>query len=68
MSEQPEWYACEDCLGTGGQRDERGEGQCGACGGSGRLPANEAADIIVAERARERTEAIWAQAERDVNE
>ena len=61
----PEWEACEDCMGSGGHRDEYGEGSCGACGGRGRLPVNEAAREVVREREERRQEAIYRQAERE---
>lgn len=51
----PEWDACEDCMATGGQRDENGEGSCGSCGGAGRRPANAAAraEVVAAETRRQ---------------
>ncbi len=68
MAEYPEWDACEDCLGSGGQRDEYGEGNCFACGGSGRLPANGAAQLVLEKQEEKLMDAAYAQAERDLDD
>ncbi len=68
MTENPQWDSCEDCMGSGGQRDEYGEGNCGACVGSGRLPANEAARLVLEKQEKKRMEAVYAQAERDLDD
>lgn len=60
-----EWYPCEDCMASGGQRNEYGEGNCGTCGGSGRLPGNQAAFDILAQEEERRQDAIYASLERD---
>ncbi len=67
-SSEPEWDTCEDCLGTGGHRTESGEGSCGACGGSGRLPANEQAHVEKQQAAEQREIAAFRQAERDLDD
>lgn len=60
-----EYDACEDCLGTGGHRDQYGAGECGACGGTGRLPVNRAARTQELARQRRREDWAYEQAERD---
>ncbi len=62
-----EYDQCEDCLGTGGHRDEHGEGDCGTCGGSGRNPANEAARKEVSGRISQREAAIWKMVTREMD-
>lgn len=58
FDDTPEWDACENCMGTGGERDEYGEGQCGACAGAGRFPANEAARQFRRDREAEQRAAL----------
>jgi len=53
-----EWDQCEDCFGTGGHRDSYGEGQCGNCGGRGRVPANGAAIAQLTRDETKRQQAI----------
>ena len=50
----PEWDTCEDCMGTGGMRNLDPDGDCGSCGGRGRMPANQAARDHLSGQARER--------------
>jgi DnaJ-class molecular chaperone len=47
-----ESWECEDCLGTGGRRNEYGEGDCGACGGTGTVHLNTPAEQARAEAER----------------
>ena len=65
---EPEYDSCEDCMGSGGHRDSYGEGNCGACSGTGHRPSNEAAYEEVRQRQEARNESFYESARRAMDE
>ena len=59
---------CEDCLGSGGQRDQYGDGNCAACGGRGRIAANREAEQRDIEQERLRRQDRYDRIRLDTDE
>lgn len=63
-----EWDTCEDCMGTGRNPSMFGGGDCGACGGKGRFPANDEASELAREEERRFQARIQSTIERTLDD